>query len=149
RRALSDRQLRKPECFVGRGCPALRGVILVPDRLLFDIGQDLSVESQPERAGRICHRSQGGWKFLVGVVKIVDRQTILLEVILALAAAGRLAGLLDSRQKQGRQDGNDGNDDQQLDQGESRSSPYGRRSPAGCLFLRIQNATHRVLPLLK
>jgi hypothetical protein len=42
-------------------------------------------------------------------------QADLLEVVLALASSGRLARLLDSRQKKRDQDGDNGNDDEQFD----------------------------------
>jgi hypothetical protein len=48
---------------------------------------------------------------------IVNRQSDLLEIVFALRSAGRFAGLLDSGQQQGNQHGNNGNDDQQLDEG--------------------------------
>src|SRR5262249_12347713 len=48
-------------------------------------------------------------------------QADLLEVVRALSPAGCLAGRLHGRQQQGDEDGNDGNDDQELDQGETRT----------------------------
>ena len=45
----------------------------------------------------------------------VHGQSNLLEVVVALRAAGRLAGGLHGRQEQGDQDADDGDDDQQLD----------------------------------
>jgi hypothetical protein len=47
----------------------------------------------------------------------VHRQPDLLEVVGALHLVGRLADLLDGRQEQADQHGDDGDDDQQLDQG--------------------------------
>ena len=52
---------------------------------------------------------------------VVQRQSQLLEIVLALAAASGLAGGLHGRQKQRHQNGDDGNHDQQLDQRESAS----------------------------
>jgi len=51
----------------------------------------------------------------------LDREAELLQIIEALRAAGGLARRLDGGQEQRDQDGDDGNDDQQLDQGETTS----------------------------
>src|SRR5262245_57611204 len=56
------------------------------------------------------------------VVVVVERQADLLEVVLALRPRGRLAHLLDGGQEQADEDGNDGEDDQQLDQRERATS---------------------------
>jgi hypothetical protein len=53
---------------------------------------------------------------------VVNGQPQLLEIVLALGATGGLASLLDSRQKQGHEDSNDGDHHQELDEGESRSA---------------------------
>ena len=50
---------------------------------------------------------------------VVDGQADLLHVVDALGAAGRLAGRLHGWQEQRDQDGNDGDDDQQFDEGET------------------------------
>jgi hypothetical protein len=52
-------------------------------------------------------------------------QRPLLEVVLAAGARGGLADLLDGGQQHAHQDGDDGNDDEQLDQREAK--PPGRR----------------------
>jgi len=49
-------------------------------------------------------------------VVVVDRQTQLLQIVLALAAAGSLAGLLNCRQQQGNQNCDDRDHHQQFDQ---------------------------------
>jgi hypothetical protein len=55
---------------------------------------------------------------------VVERQTNLSHVVLALRSSGGFASLLYGRQQQGDQNGNDGNDYQQFNQGESaRCSP--------------------------
>src|SRR5581483_7643916 len=56
------------------------------------------------------------------VVVVVQTEPDLLEVVHALAAGGRLPDLLDRGKEQADQDGDDGNDDQQLDQGEPPTS---------------------------
>src|SRR5919198_1519086 len=53
------------------------------------------------------------------VVVVVERQADLLEVIRALHAIRRLADLLDGGQEQANEDRDDGDDDEQLDQGEA------------------------------
>jgi len=55
----------------------------------------------------------------------VDRQPVLLQVVLALRTPCRFPGLLNGWQQQGHQDADDRNHDQQLDQGkpEPRPSP--------------------------
>jgi hypothetical protein len=52
-------------------------------------------------------------------VVIVQRQTELLEVVGAAHTVGGLADLLDGGQQQANEDGNDGDDDQKLDQRET------------------------------
>jgi hypothetical protein len=47
---------------------------------------------------------------------VVQRQANLLEIVLALGPAGRFASLLNCRQQQGDEYGNDGDDNQQLDE---------------------------------
>src|SRR5690349_6280930 len=55
---------------------------------------------------------------------VVDRQSDLFEIVLALAAAGGRAGLLNGRQKEGHQDRNNGDHHQQLDQRKSGSQTF-------------------------
>ncbi len=55
-------------------------------------------------------------KVVVHVMIIVQSQAQLLEVVLALGAAGRLARLLDGRQQEGNEDRNDRNHHEQLNQ---------------------------------
>ena len=62
---------------------------------------------------RLCPASR---ELLQRVVKIVDRQADVLEVVLALGAAGRFAGGLNRRQQQRDQDADDRDDDQQFDE---------------------------------
>src|SRR5207249_2276497 len=56
---------------------------------------------------------------VVAVVVIVHGQTELLEVVLAAHAVGRLAHALHRRQQQTDEHGNDGDDHQELDEGET------------------------------
>src|SRR5262249_48505124 len=68
---------------------------------------------------------------LVRVRVVVDGQADLLEVVLALHACGGLADLLHGGQQQADQDGEDGDDDEQLDQREGtpaagRTVPHGK-----------------------
>ena len=49
---------------------------------------------------------------------IVDRQCDLLEVVAALSASRRFAGLLHGRQEQGDQDRDDGDHNEEFDEGE-------------------------------
>jgi hypothetical protein len=58
----------------------------------------------------------------VGVVVVVQRQAELFEVVLALRPVGRLAHLLYGGQQQPDQDGDDGDDNEQLDEGEPAAS---------------------------
>ena len=64
-------------------------------------------------------RDGTGGKDLVGIMVIVQRHSLLFEIVAALRAPGGLAGRLDRRKQQGNQNANDGDDYQQLDQGES------------------------------
>jgi hypothetical protein len=59
-------------------------------------------------------------------VVIVQRQADLLEVVAALSAAGRLAGLLDGRQQQGDQDRDDRDDHEQFDERKRGPSVHAR-----------------------
>jgi len=52
-------------------------------------------------------------------VEVVQRQAELLEVVAALHAGGGFAHLLDRGQEQADEDGDDGDDHQQLDQREA------------------------------
>ena len=70
--------------------------------------------SGPIRNGPAAHGERG-----VDVVVVVERQTDLLQVVLALHAAGRLARLLHGGKQQSNQQGDDGHHDQQFNQGEA------------------------------
>src|SRR5262249_35136255 len=59
------------------------------------------------------------WQALLGVVVVVTGGGQLMEVVAARCAAGGLAHLLDSRDKQGDQDGDDRDNDEQLDEREA------------------------------
>src|SRR5262249_43958207 len=63
---------------------------------------------------------QGRREAVEHVVIMVQRQADLFEVVGALGPAGGLASLLDGRHEQPDEDGNDGDDHQQLDQRERR-----------------------------
>ncbi|GIV26190.1 MAG: hypothetical protein KatS3mg027_0004 [Bacteroidia bacterium] len=60
-----------------------------------------------------------GWEHAMRLVIIVKSEPDLLEIVLALRAASRLAGHLNSRQQKGNQNGNNRNDDKKLDKRES------------------------------
>src|SRR5262249_57908581 len=60
-----------------------------------------------------------GWELLIRVVVVVNGQADLFEVVATLDAGGCFANLLDGRQQETNQDGDDGDDDKQLDQGEA------------------------------
>jgi Na+-transporting NADH:ubiquinone oxidoreductase subunit NqrB len=55
-------------------------------------------------------------------LEIVDSKRQLFEVVLALCPACRFTGLLNGRQQQGNQDGDDGNHNQQFDQCETATT---------------------------
>ena len=66
-----------------------------------------------------------GKPLAVGLQVPVQRQTDLLEVVLAMGSPGRLAGSLDRGEQQPDQNADDGNDHQQFDQREAPSPvPY-------------------------
>ena len=56
------------------------------------------------------------------IMMILEGQAHLPQVILALGTARRFAGCLDSREEQGDQDADNGDDDQQLDEREGASA---------------------------
>src|SRR5262249_37314966 len=62
-----------------------------------------------------AHVVATGRQAAVGVVVVVRRQDDLLEVVLALDAGRRRTDLLDRGQEQADQDGDDGDDNEQLD----------------------------------
>ena len=59
------------------------------------------------------------WKTALPIMIRMDRDSKLLEIVLALAAASRLPGGLDRRQQQANQDANNRNHYEKLDQGET------------------------------
>lgn len=52
----------------------------------------------------------------IGALVVVNGQSDLFEVVLALSPSSCLPGLLDRRKQQGDQDGNDGDDDEEFNQ---------------------------------
>jgi hypothetical protein len=90
--------------------------------LLFDEGQDCDrpILAKPSVLGGVLARTliRSVWERLVGIVIAVQRERQILEVVLALRAAGRFAGGLDGRQQQCDEDANDRDDDQELDERE-------------------------------
>ena len=92
-------------------------------RGLLDVGQHVVHPSTgltlAEAAIGIAHPTAlptAGGKVLMHIVVVEKTEANLLEVVLTLAASGRLAGCLHSRQQQRDQDADDGDHDQQLDQ---------------------------------
>ena len=81
-------------------------------------------------------------KPVVGVVVVHQRQTDLLQVVVALHAIGGFADFLDRWQQQPNENGNDGDDDKQLDQGEP-AAPLPRRSRHGNLLDRRSGKVKR------
>src|SRR5262249_4642762 len=75
-----------------------------------------------------------GRQVLVGVVEVVKRQADLLQVVGARRPRGGFADLLDGGQQQADEHGDDGDDDQQLDQREALA----RRSDSHDTGLRIR-----------
>jgi hypothetical protein len=64
----------------------------------------------------------GRWRqAIVGVVAVVDRQALLLEIVLTLCPRGHRTDLLHSRQQQADEHGDDGDHHQQLNQRECGS----------------------------
>ena len=74
----------------------------------------------------------GGKRFLRDFV-VQHGQAELLEIVLALAAAGRFAGRLNRRQQQGDEDADDGDHDQQLNQSKSASRAFHASAPDNCI----------------
>src|SRR5262249_52166223 len=93
----------------GRGNQLIEGFIFVKGG-----GRDEHAQAAL-RAGR---PAPAGGEHAVGAVVVVHGQPELLEVVHALAAGGRLAHPLHGRQQQADQYRDDGDDDEQLDQGE-------------------------------
>jgi hypothetical protein len=80
----------------------------------------------------------GGGKHFLLIVIQVQREHALLDVVLALRAAGRLAGCLNGWKQESDEDADDGNDDQQFDEREG-----GRCPPLGFLIGTISSLVHR------
>ena len=97
---------------------AQRPAQLVPQGRLVQVrGHDRRPPQPPAVVDAAGRRSRAGRrKRLMRAVVVVHGQPELLEVVLALGLPGRLSGLLDGRQQEGHQDGDDGDDHQQLDQ---------------------------------
>ena len=55
----------------------------------------------------------------MGVEVVMKRESDLFEIVLALRSAGSFASLLYSREQQGDEDGNNGDYDEKLNQGEA------------------------------
>jgi hypothetical protein len=69
----------------------------------------------------------------MGAVKVVKGQANLLEVVLAFGATGGFAHSLDRGQQQANQKRDDGNNDQELDQGEGSAADGHGLDPLGAL----------------
>src|SRR5205085_9410286 len=74
--------------------------------------------AKPPAVAAVLLRPGRGQLSLVDGGVVVDGDTQLLEVVGALDAHGRVAHSLNGRQQHADQDGDDGDDDQQLDEGE-------------------------------
>src|SRR5262249_50231148 len=101
----------------------------VVQRALLDVRQDARQPAPAvdvARAVAVAGAGVGGEEVVVVVVG-VDGDAQLLEVVLAGGGRGRLTHLLDGRQQQADQHGDDGDDDEQLDQRERRPTtvPHG------------------------
>src|SRR5262249_11092992 len=103
----------------------------VVDVRLFEVRGQLR-QPGPAEAGRGQVRVPGGDNVRVaggevppGVVVQVAGQAELVQVVAALDAAGRLAGLLHRRQQQSDEDGDDGDHHQEFDQGEGVPAAHG------------------------
>ena len=95
-------------------------VVLLVQVVLFNIREQENRLVRPAlgaAAGAVGHAA--GWEAAVGIVVVVQCDSQLAQVVLALRAARRLARLLHGRQQQGDQDRDDRDHDQQLDQGEA------------------------------
>ncbi len=102
-----------------RGIGCSPGDEPVIEGLLLYVGQDLDGPSGP---GAILVG-----KLLIYIVVVVQGQANLLEIVDALRACSGLADFLNGRQEQADEDGNDGDDHQQLDQRKADM----RRPPRG------------------
>ena len=69
----------------------------------------------------------------VGALVIGDAEANLLQVVGALGPTGRLAGRLYRGEQQSNQDGDDGDDDQQFDEGETAKDGF-MTAPLGACF---------------
>ena len=93
-------------------------------------------------------RPAAGRKATPGVVVGVQGQADLLQVVAAGGPGGGRPDLLDGRQEQADQDGDDGDDHQQLDQGEGSSPAHGvtpGRTSAPSHFFPVY-ATRQTVP---
>src|SRR5262249_31109681 len=89
---------------------------------LLEVGEQVE---RPGRAGKT--RAPVVGEFAVVRIGVrVDGQADLLEVVLALGAAGGLADLLDGGEQEADEDGDDGDHHQQLDQRERAARPQAR-----------------------
>ena len=133
-RALEDGGLDDAHAVVGGGVGAAVEIDLVVDHGLIQLRQQLSKRRKavPIPRGRAA---VGGSRPVVGrrnvhdpsrrkhperIGIVMQGESQLLQVVATLRPAGRFAGLLDRRQQQGNQHGDDGDHHQQFDQ---RKSP--------------------------
>src|SRR5262249_52355972 len=94
---------------------------------LLDVRQQVVEERAVVGAAKGAAHGRQAARLVVAVVQ-ADRD--LVDVVAALDPSRRLADLLDGGQQQPNQDGNDGDDDQQLNQREAFTTRRGRlRSP--------------------
>src|SRR5262249_36514475 len=115
---------------VDPGADGLLEVDLPIDVVLFEEGQQLRGPA-PARPHVVVWGAVGirvaidvaGREATVDALVGVERQPDLLEVVGALQASRRLADLLDGGQQQADQNADDGDDNEQLDQGERPAGP--------------------------
>src|SRR5262249_21437639 len=125
-----------------------RYVAGLEQRVLFDVWQDVQ-ESPAVRVAARLHiarvNANGRWQESAVGVGTVDRtEADLPQVVAALCASGGLAHLLDRRQEQADQDGDDRDHHQQLDQREPpRPAEYPHASDRHGTTLRRGNACSR------
>jgi len=71
-------------------------VVLVVQRSLIDMRED----ADEGRSSRVAATQVSGWNDAECVVVVVNRESNLLQIVLALTATGRLPGLLHSGQQE-------------------------------------------------
>ena len=107
----------EPKRFAWKDDLAIRSV-------LFHIGHRIDPPRRPVHIGVDFHARRGRGEFSVGPFEVVNRQPDLLEVVIALRAAGRLAGRLHRGQEQGHEHANNGDHHEQFHQRKRRAEGF-------------------------